>query len=208
MNIPIVFEDNWLVVVDKPSGLLVIPTPKKESRTLTSILNDDLAERKIAYRLHPCHRLDRGTSGLMIYAKGKSIQDKMMEEFKQRRVKKTYLAFVQGSFSKNAGQITVPIEGKPATTQYKVIEKRKGFVIVEVNPLTGRTNQIRIHFADAGHPILGEDRFVFRRDMALRAKRLCLHARKIEFLHPVSKKSIILDTDLPKEMKAFLDTHD
>ena len=79
-NIPIVYEDNWLLVVDKPAGLLTIPTPKKESRTLTSILH-----------AHPCHRLDRETSGLIIYAKGKSTQKKMMQEFKDKRVKKKYI---------------------------------------------------------------------------------------------------------------------
>ena len=88
MNISIIYEDDWLLVADKPSGLLVIPTPKKESRTLTNILNEDLQNRGIPYRLHPCHRLDRETSGLIIYAKGKSVQQKMMHEFKEKKVKK------------------------------------------------------------------------------------------------------------------------
>ena len=90
MNIPIVYEDEWLSVLNKPAGLLVIPTPKKEKRTLTSILNDDLKIRDLTYRLHPCHRLDKETSGLIIYAKGKSIQKIMLQEFKQRKIKKRY----------------------------------------------------------------------------------------------------------------------
>lgn len=196
MNIPIVYEDNWLLVVNKPSGLLTIPTPKKESRTLTSILN-----------LYPCHRLDRETSGLIIYAKGKSVQKKMMGLFKQRKIKKTYLAFVQGNLIQNQGKIKNPLEGLNALTKYKVIQKRKDFTIVEVMPLTGRTNQIRIHFKMIGHPIMGETKYAFRRDFKLRAKRLCLHAKILEFIHPITHKVLRLTTDLPKALKEFLDKH-
>ena len=204
MNIPIVYEDDYLLVADKPSGLLVIPTPKKESRTLTSILNDDLEKRSLSYRLHPCHRLDRGTSGLIIYAKGISAQQKMMQEFKQKRVKKAYIAFVQGSPAGAQGQIQKNIEGASALTKYKVIEKRRDFAIVEVNPLTGRTNQIRIHFKEIGHPVLGDTKFSFRRDFKVKAKRLCLHAQEIEFSHPVTKKYMKLRADLPKDLKELL----
>lgn len=207
MNIPIIFEDDWLLVTDKPSGLLVIPTPKKESRTLTNILNQDVQNRGISYRLHPCHRLDRETSGLIIYAKGKSAQEKMMAEFKERKVKKTYLAFVLGVPFKIQGEINKPIEGAASLTEYKVIEKRKDFAIVEVNPLTGRTNQIRIHFKEIGHPVLGETKYAFRRDFKVKAKRLCLHAQGLEFTHPITKEYMRLHADLPKDLKEFLDKH-
>ena len=176
MNIPVVYEDNWLLVVDKPPGLLVIPTPKKEQRTLNSILNEDLKKRGLSYLAHPCHRLDRETSGLIVYAKGKSIQKKMMALFQQKKVKKTYIAFVQGNLKQNQGEISQPIEGASAITQYKVIEKRKDFSVVELNPLTGRTNQIRMHLKGVGHPIVGESKFAFRKDYALKAIRVCLHA--------------------------------
>jgi 23S rRNA pseudouridine1911/1915/1917 synthase len=204
VNIPVVYEDDWLVIVDKPAGLLTIPTPKKEKRTLTSILNDDLAERKLPYRLHPCHRLDRETSGLIIYAKGKAAQKKTMELFHSRRVKKNYLAFVQGKFSRPEGEIKNPIEGQPASTHYRVVETRKDFVIVEVSPLTGRTNQIRIHFQQIGHPILGESKFAFRRDFKIKAKRLCLHAQKLDFPHPVTNKVLKINLDLAQDLKDFL----
>lgn len=196
MNIPIIYEDEWLVVVDKPSGLLVIPTPKKEPRTLTSILG-----------LHPCHRLDRETSGLIIYAKSKSMQQKVMGEFRQKNIKKTYIAFVRGIPVKAEGKITFPIEGATAITGYKVIEKRKDFAIVEVNPVTGRTNQIRIHFKSIGHPILGERVFAFRKDFPIKAKRLCLHAQDLKFLHPLTKQYIHLHSDLPRDLKEFLDKY-
>jgi len=207
MNIPVVFEDEWLVVVDKPTGLLTIPTPRNEKRTLTSILNDDLKERGKLYRLHPCHRLDRETSGLVIYAKGKSTQKKMMDEFKSKGIGKKYVAFVQGTVVKDQGEINKPIEFRPAITKYRVSQRKKGFSVVEVMPLTGRTNQIRIHFKALGHPIVGETKYAFRKDFLLRAKRLCLHARDLEFLHPVTKKVMRLSVDLPKDLNIFLDSH-
>ena len=207
MNIPVVYEDDWLLVLDKPSGLLVIPTPKNEKRTLTSILNEDLERRGISYRLHPCHRLDRETSGLIIYAKGKSIQKKMMDEFRGKKIKKNYIALTQGALPQNQGQIQNPIEGVNAVTKYKVIQSRKDFTVVEVTPLTGRTNQIRLHFKQIGHPLLGETRYAFRRDFKIKAKRLCLHARDLEFIHPVTRKHIHLSIDLPEDLREFLQKH-
>jgi len=203
-DIAIVYEDDWLMIVDKPSGLLVIPTPKKESRTLTSILNDDLKNKGLSYRLHPCHRLDRETSGLIIYAKGKSAQKKMMQEFKNKKIEKTYIAFVRGLFNKSPGQINIPIEGKRALTRYRVLQSYKDLSIVEIIPLTGRTNQIRIHFKQMGHPILGETKYAFRRDFKLKAKRLCLHAQGLEFVHPLTRESVSVVVPLPLDMKDFL----
>lgn len=207
MNIPIVYEDDWLLVLDKPSGLLTIPTPKKESRTLTSILNQDLEQRNLPYRLHPCHRLDRETSGLIIYSKGKSIQQKMMELFKQKKIKKTYLAFISGKLSRKGGQIKSLIDGKSAVTNFEVLEEREGFSVVEAVPLTGRTNQLRIHFKIAGNPILGESKFAFRKDFKIKARRLCLHAKHLEFIHPITNKKISLEAGVPDELKDFLRDH-
>lgn len=207
MNIPVVYEDDWLLVLDKPSGLLVIPSPKNEVRTLTGILNDDLKKKEKSYRLHPCHRLDRETSGLIIYAKGKSIQKKMMDEFRERRVKKKYIAFVAGRLPKNQCEINLSIEGKSAITKYKVIEARKNFSLVEVMPLTGRTNQLRIHFKNIGHPILGETKFAFRRDFLVSARRLCLQAKELEFRHPLTGTPVHLSVPLAGDMALFLTNH-
>jgi len=207
MNVPIIYEDDWLLVVDKPAGLLTIPTPRKESRTLTSILNEDLAKRGELYRLHPCHRLDRETSGLIIYAKGKSIQKKMMDEFKYKRVKKTYIAFVQGILPKNQAEIEMSIDDQNAITEYKVVQRRKDFTVVKVIPLTGRRNQIRIHFKNIGHPLVGETKFAFRKDYRLKAKRTCLHAQSLEFTHPITKNIVRIDSGLPKDLEGFLKTH-
>jgi 23S rRNA pseudouridine1911/1915/1917 synthase len=207
VNIPVLYEDDWLLVADKPSGLLVIPTPKREKRTLTSILNEDLKLKGLAYRLHPCHRLDRQTSGIIVYAKGKSAQHKMMEEFKGKRVKKKYIAFLQGKVREDEGKISMPIEGESALTRFKVLQRQDNFSVVEAQPITGRTNQLRIHFKNIGHPILGEEKFAFRKDFSLRAKRLCLQAKEIEFTHPITKKNITIRIDLADYLKEFLTKH-
>jgi 23S rRNA pseudouridine1911/1915/1917 synthase len=203
MRIPIVYEDDWLLVVNKPSGLLTIPAPKKQRRVLLKILNDDLKNRGVCYRLHPCHRLDKETSGLVIFAKGKSTQKVMMRAFKEKAVSKTYLAIVDGRLPKKQGLIRNSVCGRSAVTRYQVIHRYKDFSIAKVYPLTGRKNQIRLHLKQLGCPILGEDRFAFRRDFKIKARRLCLHAQGLDFLHPVTKKSIHLKAGLPEYLKRF-----
>jgi len=192
------------MVVDKPSGLLVIPTPKNEANTLTNILNEGLKQGHAPYRAHPCHRLDRDTSGLVIYAKGKATQKKMMDEFKAQRVKKAYVAFVQGRLARPHGEIRTPIEGKTAVTRYRLAEQRPAWSVIEVFPLTGRTNQIRVHFRQIGNPILGDTRFVFRRHFTVKAKRLCLHATRLEFTHPITGEEITVESELPEKMRDMM----
>jgi len=205
--IPIIYEDDWLVIVDKPAGLLTIPAPDKKLRTLTGILNEDLKAKGLAYRLHPCHRLDKETSGLITYAKGKSFQEKMMALFKEHKIQKTYIAFVQGRIKQDSGIIRKSIEVKAAVTHFKVLERRSNFSIVEVRPETGRKNQIRIHFKAIGHPLVGETKFAFRKDYALRAKRVCLHAKTLEFKHPLTGKSVYIESDIAGDMEKFLEKH-
>ena len=206
----IVYEDEQIIVVDKPSGMLVIPTPKKETNTLTDLLNRELDERGIEANAYPCHRLDRETSGLIIYAKGKSIQQMMMEEFRKRVVKKTYIAFVNGRITKDFDIIRKRIYNRnknrsdEAVTKYKTLERREGFTILEVEPVTGRTNQIRIHFKETGHPLIGESLFAFRKDFKLKFKRVALHASYIRFAHPVTKKSLEFSAPMPGDMETFL----
>jgi 23S rRNA pseudouridine1911/1915/1917 synthase len=203
-QIKITFEDDCIVVVDKPAGILVIPTPKNEKYTLTSILNEDFKERGLNITLHPCHRLDRETSGIIIYAKGKKNQQKIMEQFKQHKVKKTYIAFVHGHLKTPKGVLRDYLEGKLAVTEYKILEHKPNFDIIELNPLTGRKNQIRIQFKKIGHPLVGERHFAFARDFDLKFKRTALHAQKIEFNHPKTNKHLIFKADLAKDMLGLI----
>lgn len=207
MNIPIVFEDDWLLVVNKPAGLLSVPTPRNESRTLTSILNQDAQDQGLKYRLYPCHRLDRETSGLLIYAKTKGIEAKMADAFRNRAVSKKYIAFVHGKLAHPQGTIASAIEGKNAVTKYKVMQEKNNYSVVEVSPVTGRTNQVRIHFKSIQHPLVGEDKFIFRKDFALRAKRVCLHAKYLEFKHPATGKIVAVEAPLAADMQKFLEDH-
>jgi len=144
---------------------------------------------------------------LIVFAKSKPVQEKMMLLFKERRVKKTYLAFLQGSLSKDAGQVNSAIEGLSAQTKFKVLERKNGFSIVEAEPLTGRTNQLRLHFKFLKHPVIGEAKFVFRRDFPLRSKRLLLHAKSLDFIHPVTGKQISIKAARPEYFEKFLKEH-
>jgi len=205
----IVYEDEAVIVVDKPSGMLVIPSPNKETNTLTDLLSNELESRGIAANAHPCHRIDRETSGLVVFAKGKKFQALVMDEFKKRTVKKSYIAFIHGKPKKNFDTISLSIynrnkgRAQDAVTKYRVIRRCKDFAVVEIWPLTGRTNQIRIHFAGIGHPLVGESVFSFRKDFALRFKRTALHACSVEFNHPVTNKRMKFVSPLPDDMRKF-----
>ena len=205
--IPVLYEDDWLLIVNKPPGLLTIPAAGKRNRTLVDIVNEGLGQKNIAYRLHPCHRLDRETSGLLILAKGKSAQQAMMELFHQKKIKKSYVAFVHGRPAHTEGVIKNAIEGKPAVSRFRVETLHKDFSVLCVEPETGRTNQIRIHCKTIGHPLVGESKFAFRKDFALRAKRALLHARRLEFQHPFTGKAVRIEAPLPHDMQRFLEGH-
>ncbi|MFA5319993.1 MAG: RNA pseudouridine synthase [Candidatus Omnitrophota bacterium] len=207
MNIPAIYEDDFLSVFDKPAGLLTIPAPGGREKDLTGILNSQNIKERLPFRFHPCHRLDRETSGLIIYAKGKSTQKKIMDMFRDRMVKKTYLAVLHGCPAEERGTIRGGIEGRPAVTSYEVLFRHPPFTVVRAYPETGRTNQLRIHFTRMGNPIVGESRFIFRRDFALRAKRVLLHASELEFRHPYSGKQLSLRAPLPQDMRNFFMKH-
>ena len=201
-NYKIVYEDEAVLVVDKPPGLLTIATPKKEKYTLSSLLN-----------AYPCHRLDRETSGLILFAKTKGIQQGLMDEFRNRKVKKRYIAFAQGILKQKSGIISRKVQdnpyepARPAFTKYRVVEARNGFSIVEVVPVTGRTNQIRIHFKQLGHPLVGERRFAFAKDFKIKFRRVALHAADLGFIHPLTGRAMSFHSELPADMQEFLKNH-
>ena len=225
-QIPILYEDQVCIAFDKPPGLLVVPAESKNTTTLTDIVNEQFSAQHTSskdnpeqFYLHPCHRLDKDTSGVILYAKGKRNQQLFMDVFNQKKVRKFYTAFVHGHLDRKEGEIRGEIKdfyqekfakhssGKPALTRYRVLESRKAFSIVDVMPVTGRTNQIRIHFVQLKHPLVGEDKYAFRKDFELRFKRTALHARELEWYHPLLKKNVTAVAELPDDMVRFLSKH-
>lgn len=205
-NIPTEYEDESLLIVNKPPGLLTTPGADPSRKNLTGILNAEAKRRGLQYRFHPCHRLDKETSGLIIFAKGKAAQEAMMDAFRCRRVKKKYVAFVQGAVPVS-GTIDRRIEGEQAVTAYTRLQQFKRFAVLEVKPETGRKNQIRLHFKMTGHPLVGEARFALRRDSLLRGKRAFLHAQYLEFAHPLTGALVRVQAPMPRDMAAFLEKH-
>jgi len=217
-DIPILFDDDFLMVFDKPAGCLVIPSPKQSTNTLTELVNR--LYHPARGRLHPCHRLDRETSGVIIYAKGKRLQGLMMELFHKRQVSKTYVAFVRGRLRQSRGHIQGAVQdywnrrhhrrpsakhtAKSAITDYYRVAAADAFSVVEVIPRTGRTNQIRIHFRKIGHPLLGERVYAYRKDFGMDFRRLALHAYQITFRHPVTHRPLRVVAGLPADMREFL----
>jgi RluA family pseudouridine synthase len=208
-SISLIYEDEAILVVDKPAGLLTIPAPGKTAPCLTEILDAACEKEGLAWKAHPCHRLDGETSGLVLFARGKSRQKTLMELFRQRAVHKTYIAFVQGVLEKQEGSFTRSLEGKSARSVYRVLEQKNtggaAWAVCEVNPETGRKNQIRLHFKAAGHPLVGETRFAFRKDFPLKVKRLMLHAARLEFQDPWTGEARVVEAPLPRDMREFLE---
>lgn len=205
----VVFNDEFVVVVDKTAKLLVHPSPKKERITLTSILKGYLNTE-----VFPCHRLDRETTGLIIYAYSRDAQELIMEQFRERKVKKKYYALVRGYLKKYKGVFSGKVldregekfreKAKTAKTFYRVKKTFKDFSLLELEPVTGRTNQLRIQLARSGNPILGEDKYALRRDFRINFRRLALHAFFISFYHPVSKDRVEVKVNLPGDMENFI----
>jgi len=206
----IVFDDDYLIVVNKIAKVLIQASKGEANYALTSLL-----QRERGYKVFPCHRLDRETTGLVIYAKSLEIQRKITGQFRRREVKKKYIAFVKGNLKRRRGVWEGKIidrEGRNfgeksryAKTFYRVLKNFSGWSILELSPITGRTNQLRIQLAKINHPILGEDKYAFRRDFKVKFKRLGLHAFYLSFTHPVSRQKVTLEIDLAIDMKGFLD---
>jgi len=195
----IVYEDSHLLVVVKPSGMLVHPTRNVKRGTLANALayhlnfKSEISEIKSVVRPGIVHRLDRDTSGLMVIAKTQRALSILSRHFNRRLVRKRYIAVVEGRISADEGAICAPIgrdpdhkphwrvmdDGKAAETRFRVLERRGDITVVELEPVTGRTNQLRIHCAWAGHAILGD-----RLYSSAAAERLCLHASELSFHHP------------------------
>ena len=192
----IVYEDLEILVVDKRVGMLVHPTNYERNGTLlnalTHYLNRDNPPEAKFIRPHLIHRLDRETSGLMLIATNPKASKKLCEHFKRKLFEKKYTALVDGIVEDNDGVIDAPIgryeelrewnvmeNGKLSESRFRVIERLSDKTLLELEPVTGRTNQLRIHCAHIGHPIVGDKRYG-----GTEFERMCLHASRISFWHP------------------------
>lgn len=208
-GLAILHEDRDIIVVDKPAGLLSISTDREKSRTAYFILTDYVRKgvAKSRNRIFIVHRLDRETSGILIFAKNEEAKFRLQSQWQE--TKKKYLAVVHGRCEKREETITSYLaenrangvytthdarKGKLAHTAYKVLKQTKDFSLLEVNLLTGRKHQIRVHLADIGHPVVGDERYGKEHK---RHQRLALHARSISFAHPFSGEQLSFDTKVP-----------
>jgi 23S rRNA pseudouridine955/2504/2580 synthase len=219
VEFPIVFEDAALIVVDKPSGVAV----HGGSGVSFGVIEQLRAARPDAKMLELVHRLDRDTSGLLLIAKKRAALVELHRMLREGEVEKIYVAVVKGvpakkKFdirdalhkyvnAKGERRVAVREGGMSAVTKINLLQKSKDFSLVELRLMTGRTHQIRVHLAHAGHPVLGDDKygdFELNRALARQGvKRLFLHARQIGFKHPVDGQALRLASPLPEDMAAF-----
>lgn len=193
--LPVLHEDPYLLVVDKPSGLLSVPGRLSEHRDSLLIRLQDVYPDALTV-----HRLDMATSGLMVFARGRDSHRALSMAFEQRRVRKLYLARVHGRPEADAGRINLPLitdwpnrprqkvdheTGKPSQTDWKLLTSDSATSLLALTPVTGRSHQLRVHLSEIGHPILG-DGFYGNGVSETLADRLCLHASELAFQHPVS----------------------
>ena len=219
-NIPlkIIYEDADILVVDKPAGLAVHPAPGHPSHTLVNaVLNylPGLAQDTDSLRPGIVHRLDKDTSGLILIAKNRLAQANLSQQFKNRIVKKSYLALVKGKLAPEKGVIEAAIgrdrshrqrmavvsKGREARTEYRVIKYYGNYTLLEIKPETGRTHQIRVHLAAIGFPVVGDATYGLK---SPRFPRQFLHASKISFLLPSTGARVEFESPLPPDLEQVL----
>ncbi|MCZ7407778.1 RluA family pseudouridine synthase [Parvimonas micra] len=209
----IVYEDDYIIIINKPRNMVVHPAAGNEEHTLVNaLLNHCKLSMINSERPGIVHRLDKDTTGLIICAKDDETHLKLVEMFANREVKKKYLAICNGSFSKENGLIDKPIgrdekdrkkmsvkskSGKEALTEYNVLISNLKYSLVDVTLHTGRTHQIRVHFSSLNHPIVGDETYGNKNEK-IKANGQMLHSYYLEFLHPITKKNLSF-TVLPDE---------
>ena len=215
-GLTILHEDKDILVVEKPAGLLTIGTAREKSRTAHYLLNDYVrkGDPKSRNRVYVVHRLDQDTSGLLLFAKSEPAKQFLQEHWAD--TDKRYLAIVHGRLSPTEGIISSYLaenaaqrvystpdaaRGKLAQTAYQVLQETKAASLVEIQLLTGRKHQIRVHFAEKGHPVVGDRKYGNKDPVA---KRLALHARLLSFTHPFSKRQMTFDTGMPADFGRLL----
>jgi 23S rRNA pseudouridine1911/1915/1917 synthase len=234
LPLTILYEDSSIIIIDKPSGMVVHPAYGNLSGTLVNALLyhcKDLTGINGVLRPGIVHRLDKNTSGVMVVAKNDEAYHHLARQFKNRTVGKVYLAIVYGKFGEDEGLIDSAIgrhpserkrmstrtkRGRMAITHWKKIEELDGFTLLEIFPQTGRTHQIRVHLSSIGHPLLGDPLYGRKgrpgtirdpvlRECVTRMNRQALHAKRLEFTHPRTGERVQFVSPVPQDMKKVLE---
>lgn len=207
-DLDILYEDSELIVVNKKSGLLTIATDKERERTLYHLVMNYLKDINSKNKIYVVHRLDRDTSGIVVFAKNEKIKTLLQNNWNEIVTIRRYVALTEGAKPNNSGTIksylkenknkmvysTNQKDGKLAITHYKKIKENKKYTLLDIDLETGRKNQIRVHLNDIGLNIVGDKKYGYQTDPI---RRLCLHAYILEFTHPITKKVMHFETSIP-----------
>ena len=223
--IDVVYEDKYIIVVNKPKGMVVHPANGNPDGTLVNaimnICKDSLSGIGGEKRPGIVHRLDKNTSGLLIVAKNDEAHIKVSEQIKNRAVKKIYIALVRGIIQEDEATINMPIarskkdrkkmavdkDGKEAITHFKVLKRYDNYTLVEVKIDTGRTHQIRVHMSYIGHPVIGDDVYSNGKN-EFGVEGQMLHAKSLDFKHPITNKDMHFEAELPEYFKKVIELCD
>ncbi len=222
IDLDIVYEDDDILVINKPKGLVVHPGNGNYTGTIANALKgryEELSDLNGDIRPGIVHRIDKDTSGLLVVAKNNFAHEYLSSLLKDHNIKRTYIALVKGEIKENKGKIIAPIgrdkniptkmsvdlvKGKEAITHFEVINRYKGYTLIKCELETGRTHQIRVHLDYIGYPIVGDNRYG-KNNLDLYNKGQLLHAYKLSFIHPRTKKEVSFEAPLPKYFLDVLD---
>ena len=218
MNLNIVYEDEWIIIVNKPAGIPVHPSLLHYEDSLSNGVRYYFDKIGLKKKIRPVTRIDKDTSGLVIFAKCEYIQESLIKQMENNTFKKEYVAFAEGIFENKKDIINAPIDRKensiiercvnengfPSITEYEVLDENieNNFSIVKCKLRTGRTHQIRVHMSYIGHPLLGDDLYGGKLNLI---NRQALHCNKLKFVHPITNKEITVEAELPIDMKNLIE---
>ena len=210
-NIDIIYEDKDIIVINKPSGLLTVATEKEKNKTAYHLVMEYLKKKNKNNRIFIIHRLDKDTSGIIMFAKNERAKYLYQDNWNDIVKKRCYYAVIDGkmenkegtikSYLKENGNMVYSVKdrsGKLAITEYKVLKERKNISLLDINLKTGRKNQIRVHMKENKTPILGDLKYGEKSKLI---NRLALHAYKLELINPVTKKLLTFEINMPNEFK-------